>query len=343
MWKGKVFKIDMLDNQLNPDSKNTKWCLGIPCTGSRPLSFEETLFLNEQLSIIRALWISIVSASFVIPFFAFTLFYFMSEALPDFFGNFFAIIIIFMLFIGFPVLFLLAKDYFKKAKNLKKDIAAGFVYFFEGVPDEKDRFFKKLRIPIEKESKKLIFEVLPAGFIFSLNGKLVKTRGELEITEASSAPENPYVISLPKELLQGNTEQNKEWLRRRLTPLELNELKKHSKQLLKISKPTFAFMIFVPCFASLGAASSASLAEWFEEFKVGLIIGLSFWLCTIYFYIRRVLYSRKFSEDIDLGWVIIFRKQEEQGSENQQEILPVSSALWTDKGKPSKWRMMKTE
>lgn len=167
----------MLDKQLNPDSKNTKWCLGIPCTGSRPLSSTEITFLKRQLGNIRAMWISLTITSFAVPVLTFTLFYFTSKVWSDSFGNFFAIISIIALLICFPFLFVLANDYFKDAKNLKKDVEAGLVYSFEGEPEkpgEEERLLSK--IPMG-ENKKLTFEILPAGFIFSVNGSLVRTRG----------------------------------------------------------------------------------------------------------------------------------------------------------------------
>ncbi|MCC6501507.1 MAG: hypothetical protein IT362_00040 [Deltaproteobacteria bacterium] len=325
-------------------SQKNKWCLGAPCTGSRPLSFVEISFLRKRLRITRTTWISLAVFSIALPLFTFILFYFLDEILPEFYDIFFAIITIAMLFIGFPVLFSLANDYFKKAKKLKKDTRSGFIYRFEGVLDESENFLEELKSPPSELTKKHTFEVFPnSGFIFSINGNLLKTRYEVEITEAASAPESPYIISLPRDVLQIDNEQNAELLRRRLTPDEIDELKNHAAQLCKLSKPAFVFMLFMTCLAFWGAVTSESVIKWFAEFKIQLIVLSSFLLYSIYSYIRNFLYARKFKEDIKLGWVIISSRHEEPSNEEQQEILPVSSALWTEKGKPSNWRMQQAK
>ena len=246
-------------------------------------------------------------------------------------------------------------DFYIKARALKRDILRGFIYQFSGVIGGADEICRAQRALIKsgllsnKGNVAQQVEVLPdSGVVFKANRTVPARWLRAEIGEAVSVPKRPFVLALPKEMLGISIVEKLNLVRRRMSPDEKTELQEHIQRL---RVPQASFVLYAVFLTSVFVVSYVHppTAEWLHAHPGFLALIAFLFLLMLFVYVTDVLKARKLTKDSELGWLIIFPldgKPAFKGSDpktRQAELLPISFGAWNVAGKPSLWRLMKSE
>jgi hypothetical protein len=332
-----------------------KWCLGLPYEGVRELTGEEVAHLKlrissfQRLSVICALVFGALFSILFIFLYKNAFFYNMPE-------SFDATLAIFML-IGVltPLVGAMSADYFIKARALKRDLSKGFIYQFSGIiggSEEMGRaqqsLIKSGLITSQGNTAQQI-EVLPAsGAIFKANRTVPSRWIHAEIGEAVTLPKRAFILALPKEMLGVAIVGKLKLMRRRMSTEEMKELLEHIQNM---RVPQVSFVLYAVFLTGILLVSyiNQPTAEWLKGNPAFLGLCATLFFLMLFVYVTSILRARKLTKDSELGWVIIFPldgKPAFKGCDpatTQAELLPISFGAWNVAGKPSLWRLIKSE
>lgn len=241
---------------------------------------------------------------------------------------------------------LMTRDIFKKWNALRVDLRESRVECFatDASPSSQAEISNVSKI-VSTPTKTI--EVLPrSGLIFLLDGIRTNHESYADITEAVAPPESASLYAIPHEWASGIAESKKEqsqFERRRLTSGELDELAQHLRWWRPHSWAVLGFAAIFVMFLIAGVLNyvdgDPKRANDQSIFSILLVAGTSFFLLRSY--VRGKRASNRLSHDHASAWVVVVEPKD--GSQDRQEVLPISGAVWTINGQPSGWRLIKTE
>ena len=332
-----------------------KWCLGLPYEGVRELTGDEVAHLKLRISSFRRLSVTyaLVFGALFLTLFIYlyknALFYKMPESFDATFA-------VFMLIGALtPLAGAISADYFIKARALKRDLSKGFIYQFSGIIGGSEEIGRaqhsliKSGLLTSQGNTAQQIEVLPAsGAIFKAN-RIVPDRWiRAEIGEAVTSPKRPFILALPKEMLGVAIVGKLKLMRRRMSSDEKKELLDHIQ---RMHVPQISFVLYAVLLTAILMLSYINLptAEWLKGNPAFLVLCATLFFLMLFVYATTILRARKLTKDSELGWLIIFPldgKPAFKGCDpatTQAELLPISFGAWNVAGKPSLWRLMKSE
>jgi hypothetical protein len=253
-----------------------------------------------------------------------------------------------LIFIGLlllpAVLFLRILDYVKLSA-LRADLKEPRVECFSAekspIGQTKSPGSSKLDCPPAK-----ILEVLPhSGLVFLIDGAQPPHRMNATVCETAAPPQDSPHYALPKELASGISDEAREravFERRRLAPAEIDELRQHVRRLRRPSGGLILFGIWsaMGILTAIFSYVDGDFGSWQDNYFIGFlgVAAATAWQSATY--VRTLLASQKIAQDAASGWVVVI---EGKGDPRvRQEVLPISSAVWSAEGKPSAWRLVQS-
>ena len=327
-----------------PVPQRARWCQGLKSVGIRDLRPDEIARLrSEAKSALPRLWQqAAIAAGSLVALYAS---YLVHGDGPEPNGLRLAIFLV-LVFIGLlllpAVLFLRILDYVKLSA-LRADLKNPRVECFSA---EKSPIGQaESPEPSEPEcAPAKILEVLPhSGLVFLIDGAQPPHRMNATVYETAAPPEDSPQYALPKELAAGISDEAREravFERRRLAPAELDELRQHVRRLRRPSGGLIVFGIWsaMGFLAAMLSYMGGDFRSWQDSYLLGAlgVAAVTTWQSVRY--ARTLLAGRKMLRDASSGWVVVIEGKGD--SRVRQEVLPISTAVWSVEGKPSVWRLV---
>lgn len=333
-----------------------KWCLGLPYEGVRELSSDEVEYLERRIRSFKntALGYALAFLSiFSVIIYAGKSGFFHPLSRGFEWGLSGAILV--TLGVTAPFFFVMAIDYLKKTRALKRDIAKGFIYRFSGIIGDSDEISKKQHYLIRnglmttQGNAAQQIEILPvSGVVFKANRQVPYRWVRADIGTAAVSPKRPFILALPKEMLAVALVGKLKLSRRRMSNEESKELLSH---IHRMREPHVVLVLYAAFLISVFFVSYVHqpASEWIQNNPGYLAFAGSLFLMMVFIYLVSILQSRKLVKDSQLGWLIIFPlngKAAFKGSDpaaTRAELLPISFGAWNVAGKPSLWRLMRSK
>ena len=318
------------------DPQPARWCQGLKSIGFRDLLPEETKRLRGEVKLtLLRFWqpAAIAAASPSVLYLS----YLISGDGPETLGPRLIIGLAF-LFVGLMVLpalsLLKLRDSISLWKALRSDLKERRVECFSSP--------KSLGEGDAEASESL--EVFPhSGMVFLVNDYRPSHRMFVNVCAAIAPPEYASQYALPKELtasIPNDVREQASFERRRLSPAEIEELTQHARRL---RRPSGALIVFgIWCGMGLIAAVLSYLhgdfTDWRQKYLIPFLglTAVTTWLSVQY--ARMLRTSRQLAQDAASGWVLVVEQKDDAHA--GQEVLPISSAVWSTENKPSEWRLV---
>lgn len=248
-----------------------------------------------------------------------------------------------------PVLLAAALRSISQARALSRDLHKGRVRRFAGPLSNYDSLafdrdlallFRHGLLAAEPDLHEELVVLPESGQLLYAGKRWAEPGIVLGIQRVAERPESPVQLALPSELLRGRPSSAVRLSRRKLTPLEREELEAHARGL---RRPGPAF--FWVC-ALLAVALGAWQAEGFRVPPTSLGVPIA-WLAaclSAWSAIRRFRLSLRLDADVALGWVLVADPGDGKDSA-ELPALGVETLLnarldWSVNNRPAAWRRL---
>ncbi|MGZ8852868.1 MAG: hypothetical protein ACXW2X_05690 [Thermoanaerobaculia bacterium] len=208
--------------------------------------------------------------------------------------------------------------------RLRRDIDERMVYVCEGHSGD--------ALIDSRFEERLTLEVLPlSSLIWRLNGTPLNAPRFAPVSRTTTPPPHAAYAA---NFVQPVDDHDHVFLHRRpLSAEEIAELDRYAPR-VQLVNAALALVAIVGTVATFTLALQGRLNTLFAPFAFGV---LSVWISTKLW--RAWRERRHIAADLEAAYVLIIRVREENGDLSPaEEYLPLSRALWTVNGAPSRWR-----
>jgi hypothetical protein len=174
--------------------------------------------------------------------------------------------------------------------------------------------------------------------VLHVNGKWAPPGIIVHVERVAPPPAEPFKLPLPEDVHAEGSD-GVSVARRRLTELEVDELKRHARVM---RRPGRIFWLLTAIGAI--ALSSWHSQDWvFPPQPVSIIIGILAWLLAALATVRRARLSTRLREDAELGWVVTVDAEHDNADADELPARGVETLLhshmdWTVNRRPATWR-----
>lgn len=328
-----------------------EWCAGMPLVEKRPFSSEERERLEREAKRLRRQgWFVVWLYPVLVAFFA------LIATQGDTSSSLVQTILTggaILLFLGLPLIILIARDSFRRSRGLFGDLKAEYIKRFVGPPvadsGENETLHTLLRRRmLSADAAEWNLELLPAsGRLWRIMDRPVAKWITVETVEIAETPE---FASLAAEWLQPVARSEEGTLlggERDMSEAERDELRTYAKRLWTRPLPFaigLTLWFSIPLVMLLLSGDPERKISWFRFIFLGtmtLITDISFALA--------VRNARLLRQDAEVGRLYILRLESSATPSLSPEVAEKPSALveklpfsgwdWTREGKPAGWRM----
>ncbi len=316
---------------------STRWCQGFPELSTRELSDAEKRTLRRERTWRLLEMLSLPPAALLVPILVGTLLFWL---LPD--AHSLVVVPTTLFLFGAAFALLRVRDCFRRRRAIARDLKAGRVYAFGGATTlaASQAAIALLRQSGAPQSTSIEFETLAgSGRLWTVQGEPPRRYVLLEYATPADVPEHARIAAewvrpvvsgaLPANALHMNT--------RMLTESELEELNQHARRaVIKLFQRSLIVVV-------LGALSVRAWVVLGARANI-IVIGFLVFLVSLLGRWREVLkFALLLRRDRLHGQVCIVRvAAAADGSLSPPtEHLPASKLLWSEDGRPARWRSLR--
>jgi hypothetical protein len=253
-----------------------------------------------------------------------------------------------------PAMGLVARDGWKIARRLRRDLARNEVERFKGaagVVDYPDPVFEQMvkatGVEIDGKTEHEVELLAESGLLFRLDSREIP--GLLQPNIASVARQSAQAARQHEWVHRQRTHATTDAAyrhdrgdheviekRRTLDTDELTELRLHAERLWKTPVAVLGLVAYVGMGTLMWRAGGG---DWFGRF--GVVFAMASALATLHvmWFLRRVRMAVRLRRDLESAEVVVFHvTNEDDDGYDTTEVLPHSGRVWAVNDVPSEWR-----
>ncbi len=352
----------MAAHDLQDELRTERWCAGLRFAGTRPLAPAERATLVERVSRLHGLLVRMAVTAVVLLVWPLALAAVRAGDLPrDGGGIALVATIVAGWVIGIPILGVLGFDLWRTRRRHLGDLARGEMLVFEGsfavgeeLDDEQQRLVANGLLESGGEGPQRL-EVLAASRTIPWRDDLGRDRFHaVWMYEVAEGPGYAMRVPLARDVAWSSADPDVRFLKRMLNASEQAEIRRHIRRLERPNVVTILMMTMLA--VSLGVVG-AFLPNGLGPVVRGapaLLLQIPLSLIALGGYLRDVRLAYKLRLDAHTGWALTMEREAEivhlaDGTTGEaiaydaepevvREFLPHSHTVWSEAGKPARWR-----